>query len=71
MIGFFDTHPYSEYINDEDDDQTVVYFKSQVRCPGKLRIIGKVIKIEGRSKRPGSDQKVVEYQILADEYKCL
>ena len=70
MIDIREEHPYIAYIDFEDGDQLVVYTKVLLVCPGEVGLKGTVIEIEGESKRPDSEEKFVEVQIIADEVTC-
>ena len=70
LISPMDTHPNIYYF-DKNRDQVVIYTKSAINCKKKIKIYGKVIKITGTSKRPGSDQVYVEHQVMVDKWECL
>ena len=52
-------------------DNIVFYSKEPVICSSAIKIEGKVIKVIGKSKRPGSDTIFIEYQIVAEKWECL
>ncbi|GEM_PF-1054015 len=58
------------YFDFELGRQTVLYAKSAISCPGNMTVWGTVVKIQGESKRPGSDAPAVEYHILVDRFEC-
>ena len=59
------------YLDLEGGDQIVFYSKEPVICSSVIRIEGKVIRVIGKSKRPGSDTTFIEYQIVAEKWECL
>jgi hypothetical protein len=69
MINNNQGYPYIEYF-DVGEDQLVVYSKEKIDCGGLLRVEGRVIQIEGKSKRPGSDEVYREIQIEVDGWEC-
>jgi hypothetical protein len=71
MIDIPKKYPYADYFDLDDGDQLVIYTKLPVDCTGEMRLNGKIIEIKGTSKRPGSDEKYTEPQILVDEFECL
>ena len=71
MIIMPQAYPYANYLDLEDGDQLVIYTKKQVNCTGEIKVNGKVIEAEGTSKRPGSDEKYTEPQILVDRFECI
>ena len=70
LISPMDTHPNIYYF-DKNGDQIVIYTKSAINCKKKIKIYGKVIKITGTSKRPGSDQVYAEHQVKVDKWECV
>ena len=62
--------PEISYFDFHKGNQTVLYSKTAIDCPGPLRVWGTVIEIKGESKRPGSEAPVVEYQIKVDRWEC-
>lgn len=56
---------------DIKNNQIVVYTKEPVKPEKKIELIGKVISVEGLSKKPGSDDKVSEYQLIADYFNYI
>jgi len=69
MIKAVQSHPYMEYF-DVGDDQIVFYSIEQIDCKSTLTLYGTVIKVEGKSKRPGSDDIYTEYHLLVDKWQC-
>ncbi len=69
MIDMREDYPYMIYL-DWEHDQTVVYSREPVKCQGALTVQGQVIRLEGQSKRPGSQTHYSELQILADRIIC-
>ena len=47
-----------------------MYSKEKIDCGGLVRIEGRVIQIEGKSKRPGSDEVYREIQITVEGWEC-
>jgi hypothetical protein len=70
MINHPDTHPNHTYIN-IGDNQIVVYSKDYINCKDKIKVFGTVIKVQGKSKRPGSGDLFTEYQVVADKWECV
>lgn len=73
LVGFFKKYPNAEYIDCPEGPQIMGHFKElyEIEADKPLQITGKVVKVEGRPKRPRSktDEKYVEYQILVDEWQ--
>jgi len=59
------------YLDLEGGDQIVFYSKTPVDCKDQIKLKGKVIRVVGKSKRPGSDVTYIEYQIVAEEWECI
>lgn len=59
------------YFDLDDGDQIVAYAPEPQSCPGRLRLTGVVIRVEGRSKRPGSDERYAEHQLEVTKVECL
>lgn len=70
MIHWPDGYSQMAYFDFELGRQTVLYAKSAIACPGPLTVWGTVVKIQGESKRPGSQEPIVEYHILVDRFEC-
>lgn len=70
MIDIPETHPHMYYFDTEDGDQFVIYSKTQIDCEEGFKIYGSYIVIEGESKRPDSDEKYTEQQILVEDFEC-
>lgn len=70
MIHWPEGYPQIAYFDFELGRQTVLYSKSAIACPGPMTVWGTVLKIQGETKRPGSDEPVVEYHILVDRFEC-
>lgn len=71
MVDIKADYPYINYIDFEGGDQRVVYTKQLLICPEKVSFKGTVIKIEGESKNPDSDEVYTDLQIQSDEFECL
>ena len=72
LINAPDTHTNINYINvGKEKEQVVVYSKEKIDCKAKTIIKGTVVKTKGKSKRPGSDEIFVEYQVVADSWECV
>ena len=75
MTTIVDSYPFMEYfdLDFEINHQIVIYTKDQISCKNKIEIIGKLIKVEGRSKDPRSKihDDFFEYQLAVDSWKCL
>jgi hypothetical protein len=59
------------YLDLEGGDQIVFYSRNPVECKDEIMIKGKVIRVVGKSKKPGSDITYIEYQIVAEEWECI
>ncbi len=70
LINAPDTHTHINYLNIEKE-QVVVYSKEKIDCKAKVNVKGTVVKTQGKSKRPGSDEVFTEYQVLADSWECV
>ncbi|HEB32437.1 MAG TPA: hypothetical protein ENI15_16450 [Spirochaetes bacterium] len=69
MIDDNPDYRYMEYF-DVGEDQLVIYSKEKIDCGGLVRLEGSVIQIEGKSKRPGSDEVYREMQITVEGWEC-
>ncbi len=67
------SHEYDHiyYLDLDGGDQIVFYSKEAVICPKEIKIQGKVIRVVGKSKKPGSDATYIEYQIVAEKWECI
>jgi hypothetical protein len=70
LINIPERYPVVDYLDIEGRAQIVIYTKSKIPCSGPLIVEGKVVELTGTSKRPGSNEKVVEYQIFVDRWIC-
>jgi hypothetical protein len=70
LIGYTKNYPYTCYF-DFDKSQTVIYSKTPIECRDRIKIRGKIIKISGKSKKPGSDEDYSENHIIADDWECI
>jgi hypothetical protein len=71
LIASVPFHPVAEYF-DVSRDQVVIYVKDKIDNASKLRVYGRVFKVQGSSKRPGkTDQEYSEYSIVVDRYDVL
>ncbi len=66
-----DTGKEAVYIDLDDGYQIVAYIEGETNCAGRLRLEGTVIEVVGRSKRPGSDERFVEYQLDVSDWECI
>ena len=75
MTSIVDSYPFMEYfdLDFNINYQIVIYTRDQISCKNKIEIIGKLIKVEGRSKDPRSKihDDFFEYQLAVDSWKCL
>lgn len=72
LINAPDTHKIINYINiGKEQEQVVVYTGEKIDCKAKVAVKGTVMKTRGTSKRPGSDEVFIEYQVVADSWECL
>ncbi len=72
LINLPDTHQNINYINiGKEKEQVVVYSKNKIDCKAKVGVKGTVVKTKGTSKRPGSDEVFIEYQVIADSWECV
>jgi hypothetical protein len=67
LIGYIENYNKIYYF-DINNDQIVIYSKDQISCTGKIKVYGTVVKIDGESKRPGSNEAYTEYHILVDKW---
>ena len=70
LINFPETHPVITYL-DIGGDQIVIYTQDSLNCTGKVKVNGTVVKVQGTSKRPGSDETYVEYHIIVDSWESV
>ncbi|MCE7742777.1 MAG: hypothetical protein GOP50_10010 [Candidatus Heimdallarchaeota archaeon] len=71
MIGMFEDYPFSEYFDLDNNEQIVIYSRTQIlRRNTRIKATGKIVKLTGRSKRPGKidDDEYYEYQMLVDNW---
>ena len=69
IIGVFEDYPYSEYFDLENNEQIVIYSRTRIlKRNTKVKLTGKIIKLTGKSKRPGSNQVYFEYQMMVDNW---
>ena len=74
LIGIFEDYPFSEYFDLENNQQIVIYTKTQIlRRNIKIKTTGKMIKLTGESKKPGKidDTTYYEYQMLVDNWEYI
>ena len=72
MIGVFEEFPFSEYLDLDNQEQIVIYTKKQIlRRSSRIKATGEIIKLEGKSKRPGSQESYFEYQMLVDSWSYI
>ena len=74
LIGVFEEFPYSEYFDLDNQEQIVIYTKKQIlKRNVRLKLTGTIIKLTGRSKRPGSQDTTAyyEYQMLVDNWSYI
>ncbi len=73
MFVFIGDYTHINYIDLENNSQTVVYTKKPISCKEKVEISGKVVKVEG-TKDPRSkisDDDYCEYHLISDSWKCV
>ena len=72
LIDFSDSYPNIQYLDLESGDQIVIYSKNPIDCLHKIKITGRVIKVTGKSKRPGNKSKddYIEFQVVVDNWEC-
>ena len=71
MMGMFENYTFSEYLDLDNNEQIVIYSKTQIlRRNARIKATGKIIKLRGRSKRPNKidDDEHFEYQMLIDNW---
>lgn len=64
-IRYIETHPVALNF-DMNDMQIIVYSKNEINTNEKIRIIGKVIKVDWKSEKSG---EFSEYHIIVDDYE--
>lgn len=70
LIGSFEKFRESYYF-DVEDYQIVIYSKRPITCEKNLTVYGSVVKVSGRSKRPGDEEEeYTEYHIQVDKWTC-
>ena len=71
LIGLFEEYPFSDYLDLDNNEQIVIYSKTQIlRRNVRIKATGEIIKLTGRSKRPGKidDNEYFEYQMLVTNW---
>jgi len=71
IIASVNRHHFREYFDLDDKYQIVIYLKSPIPEKGRIAITGKVIGVQGGSKRPGDakSEPYTEYHIVVDSWK--
>jgi hypothetical protein len=71
MMTSVQGHPASDYFDVDGGAQIVIYSKSAISYKGKMSITGKVLGVQGSSKRPGASKSETysEYHLIVDEWK--
>ncbi len=71
MTTIVNTHNNMEYFDLKDNQQIVVYSKDSISRNGRVELTGKIIKVEGKSKNPGSKihDDFYEFQMIVDSWK--
>ena len=70
IIGAPEGYREMYYFDLEGGAQIVIYAKTPIACEGPLTVWGRVIEIEGQSKRPDTKAQVSEYHIAVDRWEC-
>ncbi len=69
-IRYIKTHPVA--INfDVGNMQIIIYSKRDIDTKEKLKITGKVIKVDWESEKAGNNSKFSEYHIIVDNYEVI
>ncbi len=74
MIGLFEDFPFSEYLDLDNNEQIVIYSKTQIlHRSTRIKATGQIIKLSGKSKRPGStnEKEYFEYQMLIESWSYI
>ncbi len=73
LTTYVDSHPFMHYFDLSDGHQIVIYTKDSISCKEKIKVTGKLIKVESQHKNPRSkiSDKFSEYQLLTDSWKCI
>lgn len=71
LIQHVETHPNIQYVDLEQGGQIVAYSRDAITCNKPVEISGKIIKVTGKNKRPGSKKKHSELQIIVERWKCI
>lgn len=73
MFAGHPSHMFENYIDLEGNIQIVVFTKQKITCKNKVEIKGKVVNVESDFGNPNVkiSDKFVEYQIIADSWKCI
>lgn len=69
MIADVPSHPHAHYFDDLTGDQIVIYAEESIEAEGAIRVRGQVYEVAGRSKRPGSTDRYVEYHLTVDAWE--
>lgn len=71
LINIPETHPEISYLDTTGGGQTVLYSKKPIGCDGRVKIKGTVVEVQGKSKRPDSQEQYMEYQVIVDTWNCI
>ncbi|MEX2680788.1 MAG: hypothetical protein Q6373_004260 [Candidatus Sigynarchaeota archaeon] len=71
IIASIKEHPFSYYFDLDDKYQIVIYAKKKIEEIRRIAVTGKVIRVEGGSKRPGEakSEPYTEHHIVVDSWK--
>jgi hypothetical protein len=59
-----------EYFDLPDGDQIVIYVPENFNCSGRVKLTGKSFRVEAGAKRPGSEERFVDYQLNVTSWEC-
>jgi hypothetical protein len=70
IIGAPEGYGEIYYFDLQGGGQIVIYAKTPIVCDGPLTVWGRVVEIQGQSKRPDTKAQVSEYHITVDRWEC-
>ena len=71
IISATKSHPYLFYFDLKDGYQIIVYTKNQINCEERVEVTGEVIRVEVNEDADSKAEGLVEYNLIADTWKCI
>ena len=71
IISATNSHPYFSYFDLEDGYQIIIYTENQIKCKERMEVRGEVLKVEVNEDADSKGAGLVEYHIMADNWKCI